>query len=102
MSLKTKLQITQNSCNTYCLGPKDMSHVGKNEFEKIICLAVSNRFDQCLVVTAYKVKDALSPKYMGDIYSLLVSPNIRTRRSTDTFVVPLYKKEIASKPISYV
>ena len=102
MSLKTKLQTTQNSCNRYCLGPKDMSHVGKNEFEKLNCLPVSNRVDQCLVVTAYKIKDALSPKYVGDIYSLLVSPNMRTRRLTDTFVAPFYKKEIASKPISYV
>ena len=50
-------------------------------------------------VTPYNFKNALSPKYMDDIYSLRISPNIRTRRSTDSFVVPFYQKEIARKSI---
>ena len=37
MSLKTKLQTTQNSCIRYYLGLKDRSHIGKNEFGKIGC-----------------------------------------------------------------
>ena len=92
MSLKTKLQTTQKSCIRYCLGLKDMSHIGKNEFEKINWLPVSNRVDQCLAVTAYNFKNALSPEYMGDIYSLRIFPNIRTRRSTGSFIVSFYKK----------
>ena len=59
VSLKTKLQTTQNSCNScirYCLGLKDRSHIRKNEFEKINCLQVSNRVNQCLAVTAYNFK----------------------------------------------
>ena len=102
MSLKTKLQTTQNSCIRYCLWLKDKSYIGINEFEKINWLPVSNRVDQCLAVTAYNFKNALSPEYMVDIYSLRISPNIRTRRSTDGFVVPFYKKEIARKSISYL
>ena len=102
MSLKNKLQITQNSCIRYCLGLKERSHIGKNEFEKINWLPVSNRVDQCLAVTAYNFKNAFSPKYMGDIYSLQISPNIRTRRPTGSFVIPFYKKEIARKSISYL
>ena len=39
---------------------------------------------------------------MGDIDSLRISPKIRTSRSTDSFVVPFYKKEIARKLISYL
>ena len=35
MSLKTKLQSTQNSCIRYCLRLKDKSHIGDNDFEKI-------------------------------------------------------------------
>ena len=31
---------------------------------------------------------------MGDIYSLQISPNIRTRRSTDSFVVTFLKKKL--------
>ena len=102
MLLKTKLQTTQNSCIRYCLGLLDRNCIGKNEFEKINWLPVSNRVDQCLAVTAYNFKNALSPKYMGDIYSLQISPNIRTRRSADSFVVPFYKKQIARKSISYL
>ena len=102
MSLKTKLQITQNSCIRYCLGLKARIHIGKNEFEKINWLPVSNRVNQCLAITVYNFKNALSPKYIGDIYSLRISPNIRTRRSIDSFVVPFYKKEIAGKSISYL
>ena len=97
MLLKTKLQATQNSYNRYCLGLKDRSHIEKNEFKKLNWLPVSNRVDRCLTVTAYNFKNVLSPKIMGDIYSLRISPNIRTRRSTDSFVVSFYKKQIARK-----
>ena len=100
MSLKTKPQTTQNSSIRYCLGLKDTSHIGKNEFEKRNWLPVSNRVDHCLAVSAYNFKNTLSPKYMGDIYSLRISPNIRTRKSTDSFLVPFYQKEIARKSIS--
>ena len=39
---------------------------------------------------------------MGDIYSLRISPKIRFVRSTDRFVVPFYKKEIARRSIPYL
>ena len=39
---------------------------------------------------------------VSDIYSLRISPNIRTRRSTDSFDVPLQEQEIALKLISYL
>ena len=102
MSLKTKLQTTQNSGIRYCLGQKDRSHIGKNEFEKIYWLPVSNTVDQCLAVARCNFKNTHSPKCMGDIYSLRISPNIRTRRSTNSFVVPFYKNEIARKSVFYL
>ena len=102
LSLKTELHTTQNSCIKYFWRLKDRSHIRKNEFEKINWLPVSNRFHQWLAVTAYNFKNALSPKYMGDIYSLQISPNIRTRSSNDSFVVLFYKKEIARKSVSYL
>ena len=97
---KTKLNTTQNSCIRYCLGLKVRIYIGKNKFKKINWLPVSNRINQYLAVTAYNFKNAPSPKYIGNIYSLQISPNIRTRRSTDSFVVP--KEEIARKSISYL
>ena len=39
---------------------------------------------------------------VGDIYSLQISPNIRTHGSTDSFVVPFCKNEIARKLIPYL
>ena len=57
----------------------------KNEFEKIDWLIVSNRVDQCLAVTAYNFKNALSSKCMSDIYSLRISPNITTSPSANSF-----------------
>ena len=39
---------------------------------------------------------------VSDICSLRISPNIRTRRSTDSFDVPLHEQEIAIKLISYL
>ena len=101
VTVKTKLQTTQNSCIRYCLALNDTSHIGKNEFEKMNWLPVSNRVEQCLAVTAYNFKNPLSPKYMGDIYSLQISPIIRTRTSTNSFVVRFYKTEIARKSIFY-
>ena len=76
--------------------------MGKTNSKKINGLTVSNRVKQGLPVTVYNFKNALSPKYMGDIYSLQVSPNIWTRRSTDSFLKPFYEKEIARKSISYL
>ena len=96
MSLKTKLQTPQNSFIRCCLGQKDRSHIGKSKFEKINWLTVSNRVGKCLAVTAYNFKNALSPKYMGDIYSLPIFSKIRTCWSTYSFVVPSYKKDVPS------
>ena len=67
VNVKTKLQTSQNSCIRYCLGLKDRSLIRKNEFEKINWLPVSKRVEQCLAVTAYNLKNALSPRYIGDI-----------------------------------
>ena len=67
---------------------------GKNEFEKLNWIAVSDMVDQCLAITAYNFKHALSPKYMGDIYSLRISPNIRTNRSTDISLYLFIKKKL--------
>ena len=86
--MKIKLQSTQHSRIKYCLGLKDWSHIGKNEFEKKNWLPVPNEVDQCLAV----FKNALSPKYIDDMYSVPISRNIRTSRSTDSFVVPILDK----------
>ena len=102
VSLKTKLQTAQNSCIRYCLGLEDRSHIGTTEFEKINWLPVSDRVNQCLAVFAYNFKNELSPNYMNEVFSLRAAPKIRTRRSTNNFTEPFYKKEISRKSISYL
>ena len=99
----TKNYVTDNSdfSQQVLFGAKRQEPYLENNFKKINWLLVSNWVDQCLVLTAYNFKNALSPKYMADIHSLQISPNIWTRRSTDSFVVPFYKKETAGKSISY-
>ena len=74
---KAKLYSAYNSCIRYCLGLKDNSDIRKNEFEKINWLLVSNRVDPRLAITAYNFKNDLSPKYMGDIYSLGIKQTLK-------------------------
>ena len=39
---------------------------------------------------------------MSDIYTLNFSPVVKTRRPVDSFVEPIYMKEISRKSISYL
>ena len=102
MSLKNKLQTAENACIKFYLRMKRRSHIGLNHFEKITWLAVKNRVNQCIAVTAYNFKHNLSLVYMSDIYTLNSSPVVKTRRSVDSFVEPIYMKEISRKSISYL
>ena len=102
MSLKNKLQTVQNACIRFCLGMKRRSHIRLNHFEKINWLPVKNRVDQWITVTAYSFKNNLSPVYMSDIYTLNSSPVVKTRRSVDSFVEPIYVEEISRKSFSYL
>ena len=103
MSLKSKLQTAQNASIRFCLGTERRSHIGLNHFEKINWLPVKNRADQCIEVRAYNFKNNLSPVYMlSDIYTLNSSLVVKTRRSVDSFLEPIYMKEISRKSISYL
>ena len=53
-------------------------------------------------MTAYNFKNNLSPVYMSDIYNLNSSPVVKSRRSVDSLVEPIYVKEICRKSISYL
>ena len=47
-------------------------------------------------MTAYNLRNNLSPVYMSDIYTLNSSLVVKTGRSVDNFVEPIYVKEISS------
>ena len=102
MSLKYKLQTAQNACIRFCLKMERRSHSRLNHFEKINWLPIKKRVDQCIMVTAYNFKNNLSNVHMSYIYTLNFSLFAKTRRSVDSFVEPIYVKEISSKSISYL
>ena len=93
MSLKNKLQTAQNAC----IRLERRSHIGLNHFEKINWLPIKNRVNQCIAVTAYNFKNNLSLVCMSDIHTLNSPPVVKTRKSVDTFVEPIYLKEISRK-----
>ena len=102
MSLKNKLQTAQSTCIRFCLGMERKGHIGLNHFKKINWLPVKNRVDECIAVTAYNFKNNLSPVNMSDICTLNSSPVVKTRRSVDNFLGPIYVKEMSTQSISYL
>ena len=102
MSLKNKLQTAENACIRFCLGQERRSHIRVNQFQKINRLPVKKKVDKWIAVTAYNFKNKLSPVYVSYIYTLNSSPVVKTRSSVDSFVEPIYMKEISRKSISYL
>ena len=101
MSLKNKLQTAQNACIRFCHG-MERSHIRLNNLEKINWLPVKNRVGQCIVVTAYNIKNNFSPVYISDIYTLNSFPVVKARISVNSFVEPVYVKEISGNSICYL
>ena len=86
----------------FCLGIERTSHIRLSHFEKINWLPVKKRVNQCIAVTAYNFQNNLFFVYMSDIHTLNSSPVVKTRRPTDSFVKPIYVKEISRKSILYL
>ena len=107
MTLKNKLQTAHIDCIKFCLGMERRSHIGLNHFERVNWLPVKNRVDQCIAVTACKFKNNFSHVYVYIyiyiyIYILNSSLVVRTKRSVDSFVEPIYVKQISRKSILYL
>ena len=77
------------------------SHIWLNHFEKDNWLPIKNRVGQCIAMTAYNFQDNLPIEYMSDIYTSNSSPFV-ARRSVDSFVEPIYMKELSKKSVSYL
>lgn len=104
MSLKSKLQAVQKACIRFCLGMERRIHIGLNYFEKNNWLPVNDIADQCLKMTTYNFKNFLTISfiYVRYIYTLNSSPVVRTRRSLNNFIEPIFVKDISRKSISYL
>ena len=99
ISLKNKFQIALNACIRFCLRMERRGHIGLNHFEKNNWPPVKNRVDQCIPVTAYNFKNTLSPVNMSHMYTLNLALVVKARKSVDSFLEPIYVKEISRKSV---
>ena len=81
LSLKKKLQVTQNKCIRFCLKLGNRSHIGNDEFAKINWLNVKDRFEQNCSVYAFKFFKKNSPSYIKDIFESASIARINTRNN---------------------
>ena len=79
--LKSKLHTIQNKCIRFCLQLDSRSHIGIKEFEQIIWLPVSKRFNQCICSNAFKFFNENCPLYLPDLYIPSGQNQINTRFS---------------------
>ena len=100
--LKSKLQILQNKCIRFCLKLDSKAHIGLTQFEKINCLPINDRFEQCISSMTFKLFNYLSPLYMNDVFKLVDQNTTATRASLFKLSQPLRKTNHGQKSISYV
>ena len=78
---KTKLQTIQNNCIRFRLQLDSRSQIGIKEFEQIIWLPVSKRFNQCICSNAFKFFNENCPLYLYDLYETSRQDQINTSSS---------------------
>ena len=78
--LKNKIQTTQNKCVRFCLNIDDMTHIPQNEFKKLNWLPVSDRINQCILLTTFKFVNDISPNYLNEVFQWAAESN-RTLRN---------------------
>ena len=100
-SLKKRLQANQNKCIRFCLQLGNRSHIGLNELKKINWLNVSDRFDQCVSSSAFKIFNNNSPTYMSEIYNPVSKNGINTRNGFLKLQQPSRKTKQGQNCLSY-
>ena len=101
MSQKNKLQTGQNDCIRFFPGMERRGYIGINHFQKSNWLPVKSRVDNA---SRWRLAflNNLFLVYMLDIQTSNSSSVVRTRRPMNSFVEPIYMKEISRKSISYL
>ena len=63
--LKNKIQTTQNKYVRFCLNHDKMAHISQNEFEKLNWLRISDRINQCVLLTTFKFVSDIGRNYLN-------------------------------------
>ena len=100
--LKSKLHTIQNKCIRFCLQLDSRSHIGIKEFEQIIWLPVSERFNQCICSNALKFFNENCPLYLPDLYIPSGQNQINTRFSVLKLKHPSRSTFSAQNTLSYL
>ena len=100
-NLKNKIQIMQNKCIRFCLKLDSMSHIGKNELEKINWLNTYDRYRQNLCTIVFNSLHGKCPLYISEIFDVVQQGNRNTRFSYLKIRQPFRKTNMGQKSISY-
>ena len=65
---KSKLQVLQNKCISFCLQLDNIQHIGTKYFDKISWFPIDQRFKQWLSTSVFKFFWEMCPQYMNEIY----------------------------------
>ena len=100
--LKGKLQIVQNKCIRFCLYLDNREGIRYKHLKKINWLPISERVNQFIAVSVYKLSNDLTPKYMEDIFKKSNNTH-RTRYTNETKLdIPMRKHEYGKNCLSYL
>ena len=69
--LKNKTQTTQNKFVRFCLNLDTMAHISQNKFEKLNWFPISDRINQCILLTTFKFVNDIGPNYLKCFNELL-------------------------------
>ena len=98
VSLKCKLQTSQNKIVRYVMGYGTTKHIDVNDFIKLKWLNVPKRVEYLTLNLMYSIFNQTAPSYLCDIP--LVSHRHNTRQSNFSFVIPTIKTQ-GSKTLMY-
>ena len=68
--LKDKLQVTRNKYIRFCLKLQSREHISNENFHKLNCLPINQRFQQCVTSTGFKFVQNKCPVYMNEVFRL--------------------------------
>ena len=71
----------QNKCIRFCLKLDNLSHIGKNELEKINWLNTYDKFRQNLCTIVFNSLHGKCPLYISEIFDVVQQGNRNTRFS---------------------
>ena len=69
-----------------------MAHISQNEFEKLNWLPISDRINQCVLLTTFKFVSDISPNYLNEVFQWATERNRTLRNNYSTTAKQLLVK----------